>query len=70
MYDAFPNIMSRIPGPHHTIIGNYRRLAAFLKEKVEKHKLDWDPNEPRDFVDSYLTEIEKVVKTVTGREMY
>ncbi|KAI4892532.1 hypothetical protein NFI96_024702 [Prochilodus magdalenae] len=59
LYDAFPRVMSKVPGPHHTIISNYRRLAAFLKEKVEKHKLDWDPNEPRDYIDSYLTEIEK-----------
>ncbi|XP_017543781.1 cytochrome P450 2J2-like [Pygocentrus nattereri] len=58
-YDAFPSIMSRIPGPHHIIITNYRRLAAFLKEKIEKHKLDWDPNEPRDYIDTYLAEIEK-----------
>ncbi|XP_030627994.1 cytochrome P450 2J3 [Chanos chanos] len=59
MFDAFPGIMKLLPGPHHTIISNYRRLAAFLKEKVEKHRLDWNPDEPRDFIDSYLTEIEK-----------
>ncbi|XP_066532442.1 cytochrome P450 2J2-like isoform X2 [Hoplias malabaricus] len=59
LYDAFPRVMSRIPGPHHTIISNYRRLAAFLKEKIEKHKLDWDPREPRDYIDSYLAETEK-----------
>ncbi|KAI5623568.1 cytochrome P450, family 2, subfamily AD, polypeptide 6 [Silurus asotus] len=62
LYDAFPSIMKILPGPHHTIIANYRRLAAFLGEKTEKHKQDWDPNEPRDYIHSYLTEIEKVVK--------
>ncbi|XP_060773502.1 cytochrome P450 2J2-like [Neoarius graeffei] len=59
LYDAYPNIMKILPGPHHTIIANYRRLAAFLGEKTEKHKQDWDPNEPRDYIHAYLTEIEK-----------
>ncbi|KAG9282738.1 cytochrome P450 2J2-like [Astyanax mexicanus] len=59
LYDAFPSIMRRIPGPHHTIINNYKTLAAFLKEEINKHKLDWNPDEPRDYIDSYLAEIEK-----------
>lgn len=63
MYDAYPWIMKILPGPHHTIISNYRKLAAFLGEKTEKHKKDWDPNEPNeDYIHSYFTEIEKVVQ--------
>lgn len=54
--------MKIIPGPHHTIIANYRRLAAFLGEKIEKHKQDQDPNEPKDYIHSYLAEIENVIK--------
>lgn len=61
MYHAFPSLFKLLPGPHQTIISNYRKLTAFLREKTEKHKLDWDPNEPRDYIDSYLNEIEKVV---------
>ncbi|KAG7316725.1 hypothetical protein KOW79_020266 [Hemibagrus wyckioides] len=58
LYDAYPSIMKIVPGPHHTIIANYRRLAAFLAEKIEKHKQDQDPNEPKDYIHSYLAEIE------------
>lgn len=31
-----------------------------MKEKIEKHKEDWNPSESRDFIDSYLQEIAKV----------
>lgn len=68
LYDAYPNIMKILPGPHHTIKANYRRLAAFLGEKTEKHKQDWDPNEPRDYIHAYLTEIEKVGKKCMASE--
>ncbi len=60
LYDAFPGIMKWLPGPHQTIISNYQELANFLKEKVEQHRLDWDSNNPRDYIDAYLTETEKV----------
>lgn len=59
LYDAFPGIMKWLPGPHQTIISNYQELANFLKEKVEQHRLDWDSNNPRDYIDAYLTETEK-----------
>ncbi|KAK2863891.1 hypothetical protein Q7C36_003045 [Tachysurus vachellii] len=58
MYDAYPSIMKILPGPHQTIIANYHRLAAFLGEKIEEHKQDQDLNEPKDYIHSYLKEIE------------
>uniref|UniRef100_A0A673GI30 Cytochrome P450, family 2, subfamily AD, polypeptide 6 n=1 Tax=Sinocyclocheilus rhinocerous TaxID=307959 RepID=A0A673GI30_9TELE len=33
--------------------------ANFLKEKAEQHRQDWDSNNPRDYIDAYLTETEK-----------
>ncbi|XP_077077211.1 cytochrome P450 2AD6 [Siphateles boraxobius] len=59
LYDAFPGIMKWLPGPHQTIISNYQELSNFLKEKVEQHKADWDSDNPRDYIDTYLTETEK-----------
>ncbi|XP_016404343.1 cytochrome P450 2J2-like [Sinocyclocheilus rhinocerous] len=59
LHDAFPGIMKWLPGPHQTIISNYQELAYFLKEKVEQHRQDWDSNNPRDYIDAYLTETEK-----------
>ncbi|KAJ7992923.1 hypothetical protein DPEC_G00267110 [Dallia pectoralis] len=59
LYDAFPNIIKHLPGPHRTINSNYRQITDFLKEEVDKHQEDWDPLNPRDYIDTYLTEINK-----------
>ncbi|XP_016311625.1 cytochrome P450 2AD6 [Sinocyclocheilus anshuiensis] len=59
LYDAFPGIMKWLPGSHQTIISNYQKLENFLKEKAEQHRQDWDSNNPRDYIDAYLTETEK-----------
>ncbi|XP_051581259.1 cytochrome P450 2J2 [Myxocyprinus asiaticus] len=59
LYDAFPGIMRWLPGPHQTIISNYQELANFLREKVEQHIPDWDSDNPKDYIDAYLTETEK-----------
>uniref|UniRef100_A0A8C3HKY0 Cytochrome P450 n=1 Tax=Chrysemys picta bellii TaxID=8478 RepID=A0A8C3HKY0_CHRPI len=59
LYDSFPTIMKWIPGPHHTIFKNWEKLKSFVKEMIAKHKEDWNPSEPRDFIDCYLKEIAK-----------
>lgn len=59
MYETFPSIMKWLPGPHQTMISNYQDLARFLKEKIEEHRPDLDSDNPKDFIDTYLSEIEK-----------
>lgn len=59
MYDVFPALMDYLPGPHKTIHGNYSEILKFLADEIEKHKEDWNPDNPRDFIDVYLAEIEK-----------
>ncbi|KAA0708663.1 Cytochrome P450 2J2 [Triplophysa tibetana] len=59
LYEAFPSIMKWLPGSHQTIISNYKDLALFLKEKVEQHKSEWVNDNPKDYIDAYLSEIEK-----------
>ncbi|XP_030577735.1 cytochrome P450 2J2-like [Archocentrus centrarchus] len=59
LYDAFPGIMKYLPGPHQTVHANYREIVAFLNREIEKHQEDWNPDDPRDFVDAYLSEMEK-----------
>ncbi|CAI5777054.1 cytochrome P450 2J2-like isoform X1 [Podarcis lilfordi] len=34
-------------------------LKSFVREIIEKHKEDWNPSEPRDFIDAYLNEMAK-----------
>ncbi|XP_034635983.1 cytochrome P450 2J2 [Trachemys scripta elegans] len=69
LYDSFPTIMKWIPGPHHTIFKNWEKLKCFVCEMVAKHKEDWNPSEPRDFIDCYLKEIAKVREQRTKSRM-
>ncbi|XP_076735927.1 cytochrome P450 2J2 isoform X1 [Maylandia zebra] len=59
LYDAFPGLMKYLPGPHQTVHANYREIVAFLNREIEKHQEEWNPDDPRDFIDAYLSEMEK-----------
>lgn len=59
LYDICPWFMKRFPGPRETILSNYSKVAAFLRKQIEIHKKDWDPFHHRDFIDSYIGEIDK-----------
>lgn len=59
LYDICPWLMRRLPGPRETILSNYSKVAAFLRKQIEIHKKDWDPFHHRDFIDSYIGEIDK-----------
>lgn len=60
MYDSFPAVMKLLPGPHNKIFELFKVLSGFINEEVERHKKDIDFNNPRDYVDAFLIEIEKV----------
>ncbi|XP_049910045.1 cytochrome P450 2J2-like isoform X1 [Epinephelus moara] len=59
LYDAFPGLFKYLPGPHQTVFANYTEILAFLKKEVKKHQEEWNPDDPRDFIDVYLAEMEK-----------
>ncbi|KAL6107819.1 uncharacterized protein ACO6RY_18513 [Pungitius sinensis] len=59
MYNAFPVLMRRLPGPHHTLQGIYVKMLNLIKTEVDQHREDFNPSEPRDFIDCYLNEMEK-----------
>ncbi|XP_070687746.1 cytochrome P450 2J1-like [Pempheris klunzingeri] len=56
LYDAFPALMKRLPGPHNGIFGNAKSLESSVRREVERHKLDLDPSNPRDYIDTFLIE--------------
>ncbi|XP_056895083.1 cytochrome P450 2J2-like [Takifugu flavidus] len=60
LYDSFPSLMKHLPGPHQTVHGNYGKITDFLKKEVDKHMEEWNPEDPRDYVDTYLSEMEKM----------
>ncbi|KAM3620565.1 uncharacterized protein V6R79_025489 [Siganus canaliculatus] len=59
LYDAFPNVMKHLPGPHNTIFSNYNAVLDFISEEVKIHKKDLDHNNPRDYIDAFVIEMEK-----------
>ncbi|XP_055041789.2 cytochrome P450 2J2-like isoform X2 [Misgurnus anguillicaudatus] len=59
LYNVCPWLFEYIPGPHHKLFANYKRITDFLSGEIKKHREDWDPLNPRDFIDSYLAEMEK-----------
>lgn len=60
LFDVFPGLMKHLPGPHQTVHTNYRKILTFLKKQIEKHREEWNPEDPRDYIDVYLSEMEKV----------
>ena len=60
LYNSFPTVMRLLPGPHQTVLKNWDTVKDFLRAEIEQHKKDRDLSEPRDYIDCYLSEIEKV----------
>ncbi|KAJ8388418.1 hypothetical protein AAFF_G00132940 [Aldrovandia affinis] len=59
MYNIFPWIMRRVPGPHRKLFTHWEKIISFVRFKVKEHKDDWDPSAPRDYIDCFLSEMEK-----------
>lgn len=60
LYEAFPSIMKHLPGRHNDIFSSYRHVTGFLKEELKRHKENFDPADPRDYIDAFLVEITEV----------
>ncbi|KAK2515539.1 hypothetical protein Q9233_014052 [Columba guinea] len=60
IYNTFPNIMHRLPGPHRKALAECEKLKDYIRERVELHKLTLDPSCPRDYIDCFLLRAEKV----------
>ncbi len=52
--------MRRVPGPHKKIFTLWRGVIDFVREKVNAHRVDYDPSNPRDYIDCFLGEMERV----------
>uniref|UniRef100_A0A3Q2XZX3 Cytochrome P450, family 2, subfamily N, polypeptide 13 n=1 Tax=Hippocampus comes TaxID=109280 RepID=A0A3Q2XZX3_HIPCM len=56
LYNAFPALMKRLPGPHNGIFTNFQALQEFIGAQIKSHKLALDPSDPRDYIDAFLNE--------------
>lgn len=52
--------MKHLPGRHNKIFEKNAKVKEFIREEVQRHQKDIDPNNPRDYIDAFLIEMEKV----------
>uniref|UniRef100_A0A673ABA9 Cytochrome P450 2J2-like n=1 Tax=Sphaeramia orbicularis TaxID=375764 RepID=A0A673ABA9_9TELE len=58
LYNAFPKLMRRLPGPHQKFMRIIEELKDFVRTEVKDHKQKWDPSDLRDYIDYNLNEIQ------------
>ncbi|XP_076583276.1 uncharacterized protein LOC143318698 [Chaetodon auriga] len=66
LYESFPGVMKHLPGPHNKIFSHFKALQDFITEEVRSHKKDLDYNNPRDYIDTFIIEMEKHKETDLG----
>ncbi|XP_039196466.1 cytochrome P450 2J5-like isoform X2 [Crotalus tigris] len=59
MLFVFPRLMSYLPGPHKKALAALDVIVSFAKQEIEKHKESHSLDEPQDFIDHYLLQMEK-----------
>ncbi|XP_034036268.1 cytochrome P450 2J2-like [Thalassophryne amazonica] len=58
LYESFPGVMKYLPGPHNKMFTNYNLLMEFLSQEIKRHKQNLDHNNPRDYIDAFVIEME------------
>ncbi|XP_049579199.1 cytochrome P450 2J1 isoform X1 [Syngnathus scovelli] len=56
LYNAYPAVMKRLPGPHNRIFSNFQAVGKFINTQIQIHKSEFDPSNPRDYIDAFLVE--------------
>ncbi|XP_068599265.1 cytochrome P450 2J6-like [Brachionichthys hirsutus] len=59
LYNSFPLLMRHLPGRHQRAKKIWSDAKDFVREELKTHKPNWDPANPRDYIDCYLSEIQK-----------
>lgn len=52
--------MKHLPGSHNKMFSHFNTLLDFISQEVEMHKKDMDHNNPRDYIDAFIIEMENV----------
>uniref|UniRef100_A0A673AAA1 Cytochrome P450, family 2, subfamily P, polypeptide 6 n=1 Tax=Sphaeramia orbicularis TaxID=375764 RepID=A0A673AAA1_9TELE len=69
MYNTAPWLMKWLPGPHQRIFTLTNTLKKYINNKVEEHKDDHDASSPRDYIDCFLTEMDKTEDKDSGFDL-
>ncbi|KAI9547604.1 hypothetical protein NQZ68_014870 [Dissostichus eleginoides] len=64
LFNSFPWLMRRLPGPHQTVKQIWKDVKDFIRVEIQKHKQNWDPSDPRDYIDCFLNEIQTVIVSI------
>ncbi|XP_014383217.1 cytochrome P450 2J6-like isoform X3 [Alligator sinensis] len=59
LYELAPYIIHHLPGPHKKALSAYDVLNSFARMEITRHLERGIPDEPQDFIDFYLVEMEK-----------
>nr|XP_033810976.1 cytochrome P450 2A5-like isoform X1 [Geotrypetes seraphini] len=59
LYNIFTSIMKYVPGPHQRIRQCFESLEDYILKKVKQNQETLDPNNPRNFIDSFLIKIDQ-----------
>ncbi|XP_018525658.1 cytochrome P450 2J4 [Lates calcarifer] len=59
LYESFPAVMKHLPGPHNKMFSLFDTVLDFISQEIKRHKKDLDCSNPRDYIDTFLIEMEK-----------
>ncbi|KAM4695589.1 cytochrome P450 2G1-like [Rhinophrynus dorsalis] len=59
LYNMFPKVMDKLPGPHNKIFDSFEELKSFISKRIKMHQETLDPSSPRDFIDCFLTRMQQ-----------
>ncbi|XP_033006742.1 cytochrome P450 2C23-like isoform X1 [Lacerta agilis] len=59
IYNVMPWLMKCIPGPHKKALTARDFVCSFIRKEISKHQIAGVPDDPQDFIYSYLAQIEK-----------
>ncbi|KAM8954279.1 cytochrome P450 2K1-like isoform 1-T1 [Pelodytes ibericus] len=68
LYNAYPSVMSWIPGTHKTIVKNTKEMEIFYEDTFKKQKAQLDINDQRNLIDAFLVKQQEVVYYFTLQE--
>ncbi|NXG40344.1 CP2G1 protein, partial [Dromaius novaehollandiae] len=58
-YDMNGSLLKYLPGPHMKIYRLLQRMRQFIARRVQQNMETFDPGFPRDFIDSFLVQMQK-----------
>lgn len=67
MFELYSGFLKVFSGTQRRISKNMQEILDYIGHSVEKHRETLDPNNPRDFIDTYLIRMEKVKSCVNER---